>query len=177
MMTWLRHLLSKERELRMIWQVEREGTRSYLVGALDPATIRRINQELERSSKGLSSHRMFRSLMGSDPDALDWDRTRGMRPWMAFFQIWSHYLRQNGWTYTMELDALRIAGVLGKSVHCLETMEEQLEALDDVPFERFVHFLTMEKGPTIAFVGASHCRGIGGMLLEAGYRVGPPSFP
>jgi uncharacterized protein YbaP (TraB family) len=112
-------------------------------------------------------------------------------------------------------------------VHFLETIEEQLEALDNVPFERFVHFLKhvdwrrsrqehlegylrgdleglmarisgyptvcdaivgkrdpimfermkgfLEIGPTIAFVGASHCPGIKSMLLEAGYRVGSPA--
>ena len=32
MIPWLRHRLSKERELRMIWAVERVGRRSYLVG-------------------------------------------------------------------------------------------------------------------------------------------------
>jgi hypothetical protein len=177
----------------MIWEVERDGNRSYLVGtahffpyhfrgslrryisrvgtalfegpldaesaraiveygskgegglslveALDPPTISKITRELGSSSPGLSSHRMLRSLIGPDPDALDWDRIKGMRPWMAFFQIWSHYLKKNGWTCNMELDALRIAGDLGKPVHFLETIEEQLEALDNVHFERFVHFL------------------------------------
>lgn len=279
MMPWLRRL-SRERELRMIWGVEREGTRSYLVGtahffpyrfgaslrgriseaeavlfegpldeasarriveygseggsgrslveALDPATIRRIARELHGESRSLSSHQMFRRLTGSEPEALDWDRLKGMRPWMAFFQIWSRYLQRNGWTYNMELDALRIAGELGRPVHFLETIEEQLQALDDVPLERFVHFLThvnwkrsrrdhqecylrrdlegllsrvsgyptaceaiierrdpilyermrpfLERGPTIAFVGASHCRGITRLLRRDGYRlISPPS--
>jgi len=277
MITWLRHRLSKERELRMIWEVERDGNRSYLVGtahffpyhfrgslrryisrvgtalfegpldaesaraiveygskgegglslveALDPPTISKITRELGSSSPGLSSHRMLRSLIGPDPDALDWDRIKGMRPWMAFFQIWSQYLKKNGWTCNMELDALRIAGDLGKPVHSLETIEEQLEALDNVPFERFVHFLKhvdwrrsrqehldcylrgdlaglmgrisgyptvcdaivgkrdpvlfermrgfLDKGPTIAFVGASHCRGIMALLRGDGYVAGP----
>lgn len=279
MMAWQRRFLSKEHELRMIWEVEREGTRSFLVGtahffpcrfegslrrriaqveavlfegpldeesarmiveygskgesgrslveALDPTTIRRITRELGGESRSLSSHQMFRRLTGTDPEGLDWDRLKGMRPWMAFFQIWSRYLQQNGWTHNMELDALRIAGALGRPVHFLETIEEQLGALDAVPFERFVHFLTqvnwkrsrrdhqecylrgdldgllsrvsgyptvcqaiierrdpilfermqpfLEAGPTIAFVGASHCRGIRRMLLEAGYRVGTPA--
>lgn len=277
----MRHRLSKERELRMIWEVERGGNRSYLVGtahffpyhfrrslrryisrveavlcegpldeesarsvveygskggagvslldALDPATINRISGELSHSSPTPTSQRIVRSFMGADPDALDWDRLKGMKPWMAFFQVWSHYLRKNGWTCNMELDALRIAGRLGKPVHFLETIEEQLEALDSVPFGRFVHFLRhvdwrrsrrehlecylqgdleglmgrvsgfptvcdaiiskrdpvlwermkgfLERGPAIAFVGASHCPGIKEMLGEAGYRVEHPVSP
>ncbi len=193
MMSWLSHLLSRERELKMIWEVEKGDRRSYLVGsahffpyhfkgslrsyinqveavvfegpldeesarkvveygskreggvslldALDPGTISRLNRELGRPPQSLSSHGMYHSLLGSDPDRLDWDQIRGLRPWMAFFRLWSHYLRRNGWTYTMELDALRIAGTLGKRVHFLETIHEQLEALDNVPFERFVTFL------------------------------------
>lgn len=280
MTAWLRRRLSNERELRMIWEVEQGGKRSYLVGtahffpyrfegwlrrriqqveavlfegpldgestraiveyglrgeggrslveALAPAAIRRIGQELGGPSRSLSSLQMFRSLTGPDPEGLDWDRLKGMRPWMAFFRIWSHYLRRNGWIYTMELDALRIANALGRPVHFLETIEEQLQALDDVPLERFVHFLSnvdwrrsrrdhqecylrgdldgllsrvsgyptvceaiierrdpvlygrmqpfLEAGPTIAFLGASHCRGIRRMLLEAGYRVGTPAL-
>jgi len=193
MVTRWRHLLSRERELKMIWQVEREGRRSYLAGtahffpyqfrrslrryigrvdtvlfegpldeagastvteygsrgaggvslldALDAGTIGRITGELGSPPQTLSSHTMVRSLFGVEPDVLDWDRIQGWKPWMAFFHIWSHYLRKNGWTCTMELDAVRIAGTLGKRVHFLETIEEQLEALDNVPLERFVHFL------------------------------------
>lgn len=113
-----------------------------LLDALDPATIGRISGELGGASPGLSSHQMYRSLTGTDPDALDWDRIKGVRPWMAFFQIWSRYLRKNGWTHNMELDALQLAGALGKPVRFLERIDEQLEALDNVPLERFVHFLT-----------------------------------
>lgn len=278
MITWLRHRLSKERELRMIWEVERDRKLSYLVGtahffpyhfrgslyryitrveavlfegpldedsaraiveygsrgtgalslldALDPMTIGRITKELGGPSPGANSHQMLRSLIGPDPDALDWDRIKGMRPWMAFFQIWSHFLRKNGWTCNMELDALRVADGLGKPVHYLETIDEQLEALDNVPFDRFVQFLTrvdwgrsrrdhlgcylrgdlegqmariseyptvcdaivgkrdpvlfermqpfLKRGPTIAFLGTSHCPGIRRMLGEAGYKVGTP---
>ena len=279
MITWLRHRLSKERELRMIWEVERDAKRSYLVGtahffpyhfrgslhryisraetvlfegpldedsaraiveygssgagavclldALDPMTISKISRELGGPPPGSGSHQMLRSLLGPDPDVPDWGRIKGMRPWMAFFQIWSHYLGKNGWTCNMELDALRIAGDLAKPVYYLETIEEQLEALDNVPFERFVWFLShadwgrsrrellacylrgdlegqmariggyptvceaivgrrdpvlfermqpfLERGSSIAFVGASHCPGIRKMLAGAGYKVDTPA--
>lgn len=194
MMEGLHHLFTNERELRMIWEVEKAGKRSYLVGtahffpyhlrtslrryinridtlvfegpldaesakrvveagstgsaqgslveALDAATIRKIQNELGASSPSLSSHMMFRSLLGMGPAELVWDDLKGLKPWLAFFQIWSVFLKRNGWTYTMELDALRIATAAGKAVHYLETIEEQIEALDDVPLGRFVNFLT-----------------------------------
>ena len=113
-----------------------------LLDALDAETTSRIDKDLRAGVNTLSSHQMFRSLLGVHQDTLDWDRIKDMRPWMAFFQIWSHYLRKNGWTFNMELDALRIAEAMGRRAHYLETIEEQIEALDNVPLERFVHFLT-----------------------------------
>jgi len=194
MITWLRDQLSRERKLQMIWAVEGERGRSYLVGsahffpycfarslrrfisrvetvlfegpldeesarmvveygsrgegrpclvdALDPETISRITKDLGAGVGTQSSHQMLQSLLGVQTDTLDWDRIKTMRPWMAFFQIWSYYLRKNGWTFNMELDALRVAKATGRRVHYLETIEEQIEALDNVPFERFVRFLT-----------------------------------
>ena len=113
-----------------------------LLDALDAETTSRIDKDLKGAVGTLSLQRMFRSLLGVHQDTLDWGRIKKMRPWMAFFQIWSRYLRKNSWTFNMELDALRIAEAMGRRVHYLETIEEQLEALDNVPFERFVHFLT-----------------------------------
>lgn len=275
MIASLRRLLSKERELRMIWQVEKKGCRSYLVGtahffpyhfrgslrrdiglmetvlfegrldeqsartvreagsagtgdpslveSLDGETMLKLEKELGMPRQTLSSHLMYRGLLGMEPDKPEWDDLKGLKPWMAFFQIWSRYLRKNGWGCNMELDALRIATELGKEVHFLETIEEQIEALDNVPFERFVHFLKhvswhesrrdnlrlylagdldglmarvrayptfcdaiianrdpvlyermkpfLERGRAIAFVGASHCRGISALLHSDGYAV------
>ncbi len=187
-------LFSRERELKMIWELEKGGLRSYLVGtahffpyhfrgslrrhirpvddvlfegpldqeaarrvvaygsepggeislvhALGPQTMAKITAELGSPGPGLSSHAFYRHVLGADPLEIDWDEIGRMRPWMAFFRIWSHYLRSNGWIYNMELDALRIAAELGKEVHFLETIEEQIEALNGVPLERMVNFLT-----------------------------------
>jgi uncharacterized protein YbaP (TraB family) len=69
------------------------------------------------------------------------ERLEGMRPWMAFFQIWLQFIRQRGWHYSMDLDAYHLAGKLGKEIVFLESIEEQLEALDGIPLERMVAFL------------------------------------
>lgn len=59
--------------------------------------------------------------------------TQGVRPWAAFFAIWQTYL---AWNYSMDLEGYRIAQRLGKPIQYLETVEEQLAALDDIPLER-----------------------------------------
>ena len=41
----------------------------------------------------------------------------------------------------MDLDAYQLAGKLGKEIVFLESIEEQLEALDGIPVERIVAFL------------------------------------
>lgn len=185
--------LSKERELKMIWRLEKGGRRSYLVGsahffpyhfrrslrdyigrvktvlvegpldegasarvvahgserpagvsllaALDQQTIARIRRELGGPGGGGGSSAFLRHVVGAGTPQIDWEELGRIRPWMAFFHVWSHVLRRGGWTYTIELDAMRIAGEAGKEVRFLEAIEEQLEALDGVPLERFVHFL------------------------------------
>jgi uncharacterized protein YbaP (TraB family) len=189
----LLRLLSKERDLRMIWEVEREGRRSRLVGtahffpyhfkgslrryieqaeavllegpldeaatkrtaergseggegsslydALDTATIRKLNRELRGPSPPLSSQRLYQDLFGDGAEESLRVKIKGLKPWMAFFRIWSHYLTTRGWNYSTDLDALTIANEMGKDAHFLETIEEQIDALEAIPLERFVDFL------------------------------------
>ena len=61
-----------------------------------------------------------------------------VRPWMAFFSVWSALLN---WKYSMDVEAYHTAQKLGKKIGFLETIEDQLAALDGVPFERFVNYL------------------------------------
>jgi hypothetical protein len=109
--------------------------------ALDRKTVETINRELGHGSQATGS------TFGSYLDLLKGDRfdpfsyeTARLKPWMAFFKIWSHYLRKRGWQYSVDLDVLHVAQELGKEIHYLETIEEQIEALDGIPFERIVAF-------------------------------------
>lgn len=189
----LRRLFSKERDFRMIWEVEREGRRSLLAGtahffpyhfkdslrryieqaeavllegpldeaamkrtaergceegegsslydALDPATIRMLNRELRGHSPPLSSHLLYQDLLGTGAEGSLSAEIKGLKPWMAFFRIWSHYLTTHGWNYSTDLDALVISNEMKKDVRFLETIEEQIDALEAIPLERFVNFL------------------------------------
>lgn len=64
--------------------------------------------------------------------------TRNVRPWAAFFSIWQTYL---GWQYSMDLEGYQVARKLGKRIHFLETLEEQLAVLDNIPLERIAQQL------------------------------------
>jgi uncharacterized protein YbaP (TraB family) len=60
---------------------------------------------------------------------------------MAFFHIWTELRRRDGWLYSVDLDAARIAARMNKDVRYLETIEEQIETLGRVPLQRMVSFL------------------------------------
>ncbi|MBM4278163.1 MAG: TraB/GumN family protein, partial [Deltaproteobacteria bacterium] len=108
--------------------------------ALDPETIRAINKQLsaQANSQSLSTAVSYLDMihpMSSDFLEL---HTRGVRPWMAFFTIWSAFLN---WKHSMDVEAFHLARQLGKKIEYLETLEDQLEALDGIPFDRIVNYL------------------------------------
>jgi uncharacterized protein YbaP (TraB family) len=64
--------------------------------------------------------------------------TRGLRPWMAYFSVWTACL---GWEHSVDREGYEIARRLGLEIHWLGTLEEQLEVLAGIPFERVVRQL------------------------------------
>lgn len=62
------------------------------------------------------------------------------RPWMAFFSLWSRFLARRGWTHSVDLEAWSLALEMGKRVHAMETIAEQLETLESIPLARIVDF-------------------------------------
>jgi len=66
---------------------------------------------------------------------------KGMKPWMAFFTIWTTCLEQKGWRDSVDMEGYRIAREMGKNVVFLETIEEQIEVLESLSLERIIGFL------------------------------------
>jgi uncharacterized protein YbaP (TraB family) len=66
---------------------------------------------------------------------------KGMKPWLAFFTIWSNYLQKSGWTNSVDLEGYSIAGQLAKKIVFLETIEEQINVLESLSRERIIDFL------------------------------------
>jgi hypothetical protein len=101
----------------------------------------RIHAMLGIYSAPLDVNRMLRDLVfGRQEEWLE-QELRALKPWAAFFGIWTRFRAREGWEHKLDLDAAQIAAKLGKPVRYLETIEEQIAALEAVPVERYAHFL------------------------------------
>jgi uncharacterized protein YbaP (TraB family) len=192
-MMGLLKLLTRARDLRMVWETRKAGKQSFLLGTahffpyqfrtslhrclsraetvvlegpLDDAAMRRvvesgstleardslaasldstvvlkINAEFKAPAPAFSAHPLYGEIFGRDPSVQLCVPIQGLKPWMAFFRIWTRYLQEHGWSYRMDLDAFHAATALGKPVQFLETIEEQLAALEGVPLARVLEFL------------------------------------
>ncbi|HSD41359.1 MAG TPA: TraB/GumN family protein [Burkholderiales bacterium] len=118
-----------------------EGSARGLAELLDPATILRINAALGMRDSMLGLQLVAQAFLGGKPGEAVCVDIEGLRPWMAFYRIWTQYLGRHGFTHRIELDALRAAEAAGRPVHYLETIEEQVAALEGIPAARFVAFM------------------------------------
>ncbi len=109
-----------------------EGVPTF-VDDVTPEAIQTIDRLLRERLDGEGDGWLF-SLVERRPVYFE-SFTRGVRPWAAFFSIWQTYL---GWKYSVDLEGYQIARKLGKRVLFLETLEEQLAVLDNIPLERIV---------------------------------------
>lgn len=63
-----------------------------------------------------------------------------MRPWCAFFTLWTAFLERLEWKCSVDMEAWRIARDMGKNVIGMENLEEQLASLNSVPIERVLTY-------------------------------------
>jgi len=108
-----------------------------ILDALDPAVVRGVNRLLAPQFDRGTSAGACLSVLGMENRGFLEAHARGVRPWMAFFTTWTAYLN---WQHSMDLEAFAIAAKLGKRIETLETIADQLRALDGIPFERIVHY-------------------------------------
>ena len=193
---------SDEKDLKMIWEVEKDGAMSHLIGTahffpysfkaslqrclenarivmfegpldpdnmakvvnsgidhhsgyhlfddLDRKTIDKISRELAPPCRGRNTFMVlnFRKFRVENPL---YDMVKGMKPWLAFFTIWSSYLKVNGWKHSVDLEAYTIAEKLGKNMDFLETIEDQIGVLESLTRERITAFLKrVDRWPELA---------------------------
>ncbi|MBS3976273.1 MAG: TraB/GumN family protein [Syntrophomonadaceae bacterium] len=62
------------------------------------------------------------------------------RPWLAFFSLWCAFLKRKGWDQSVDMEAWHLARDMGKVVFGMETIVEQIETLESIPFQRIVNF-------------------------------------
>ncbi len=183
---------SNEKELKMIWEVEKNHKRSYLVGTahffpysfktslqrclenagtimfegpldqdnmakvvnrgldklssyhifddLDQQSINRITRELAPQCRGRNTFFILNLRKFRIENPL-YEMVKGMKPWLAFFTIWSSYLKKNGWKYSVDLEGYTLAREFGKKIVFLETIEEQITVLESLARDRIIDFL------------------------------------
>ena len=113
---------------------------AHLFEQLDRKTIDRISEALVPVCRGKSSFLFFnpRTLREENPV---YEMIKGMKPWLAFFTIWSNYLERNGWRHSVDYEAYTLAQEMDKDVVFLETIEEQIKVLESLSVERIRYFL------------------------------------
>jgi uncharacterized protein YbaP (TraB family) len=128
-----------QNSMAKVVQYGRQGENNLSVyEALDPRAIKEINKQLATRLNPPTAAGTYLELI--HPKASNYLETyaAGVRPWMAFLTVWSALL---DWKYSMDIDAYHIAQALGKKIQFLETIEDQLAALDGIPFDRIVNYL------------------------------------
>jgi hypothetical protein len=109
---------------------------------LDRDTVARINRELEGDAPVPdSSFLAYVEILKPRKQVVLNPQLAGLKSWLAFFKIWTHFLRKRGWTYSVDMEAYEAARQLGKELFFLETIEEQVRAMEGIPLERIAGFL------------------------------------
>jgi uncharacterized protein YbaP (TraB family) len=113
----------------------------------DPDSPRLIKfmtpDEINRLDRTVCGPRGFwaKLLDTQDPDPADVGYfLRETRHWFAFFSLWTHYLRRQGWKESVDLEAWNLAHQMGKEVLGMETIEEQIMTLESIPVDRITGF-------------------------------------
>ena len=130
--------LDPESMAKVTQQGRQIGEAPSLYEALQPAVIEEINERLNVPSIPHRSEESYLELFTSSGSDFLESHVKGVRPWMAFFTLWSSYLN---WNYSIDMEAFHVAQKLKKNIHLLETIEEQLTALEGIPFERIVEYV------------------------------------
>jgi len=107
---------------------------------LDRQSINRITREIAPQCRGRNTFFILNLRKFKVENPL-YEMVKGMKPWLAFFAIWSNYLKKNGWEYSVDLEGYTLAEGLGKKIVFLETIEEQINVLESLSRDRIIDFL------------------------------------
>ncbi len=195
-------LKSREKELKMIWEVHKDDKRSYLVGTAHffpysfKTSLRRYLKNARTAifegpldddnmakvvTAGCDSQNSYHLFDELDKKTIDditgalrpacrdpnsffimdlcklrmenpvYDMIRGMAPWLAFFTIWSNYLKKNGWKFSVDMEGYEIAKAMSKKIVFLETIDEQINVLENLSHQRILEFLrSVDRWPAVA---------------------------
>jgi uncharacterized protein YbaP (TraB family) len=118
-----------------------QGNRSdCILDELEEATVAKIANALASANSGRSAPMGLR-MFSPKPEASIRAMIQGMKPWMAFFAIYSRFLQNNGWKHSVDMEAYELAGKMQKDIIPMETIEEQIEVLETVSRDQIIDFL------------------------------------
>ncbi len=112
-----------------------------ILDELDETTVASIANVLAPASSNRSVPTGLEMVVPIRPDNYIREMVKGMRPWMAFFAIYSRFLQNNGWKYSVDMEAYGLAEKMSKDIIPLETIEEQIAVLDTVSRAQIIDFL------------------------------------
>ena len=107
---------------------------------LDRRTIIRINDKLFPGGRRKTLEDAIRLGVPGAVDPLR-EMIAGMKPWLTFFTLWSTYLENCGWRYSVDLEAHAIAEEMDREVVAMESVAEQVAVLEGISLERIAGFL------------------------------------
>jgi len=117
-----------------------EDAAAHLLDELDSRTVSGITRAL--TPAGLSSGTITAlNMIAPAKDDFVRAMVKGMKPWMAFFRIYWTYLELNGWKYSVDMEAYKVAAELGKHIVFLETIDEQIQVLEGISRTQILDFL------------------------------------
>ena len=119
--------------------IDRHST-YHIFDDLDAKTIDKITRRLAPNCRDKDKFLIFNLRKFSIENPV-YEMVKGMKPWLAFFTIWSNYLQKNGWTYSVDLEGYELAGKLAKNIVFLESIEEQINVLENLSRDRIIEFL------------------------------------
>lgn len=147
----LRRLIGRARIVLFEGPLDEAATRKVLFAgrgtggaALYEAAREKVNARLGIVPAPLDVHQLLKDLLFGRQEQWLEEELRALKPWAAFFGLWTRFRERHGWTFSIDLDAMRIAAALGKDIGYLETIEEQIVALEAVPVQRFADFLSAQ---------------------------------
>jgi len=118
-----------------------QGDRSdCILDELDEAAVAKIAKILAPVDSGSCFPTGLESLL-SVPNSSIRPMIEGMKPWMAFFSIYSRFVQNNGWRYSVDMEVFHLARTMGKDIVFMETIEEQIEVLETISRPQIIDFL------------------------------------
>lgn len=128
-----------EKSMQEVVDAGLQGRDDCLLRKLDKPMLERISSAIQPSGQGKKLLTAFH-LLAPYPDTVE-TMIKGMRPWMAFFTIYTRFAGIQGWRHSVDMEAYKLAREMGKTLAFLETIAEQIEVLDGLSLPQIVDFL------------------------------------